>query len=124
MLMSHLTPDLRPPTSEADTRTLADILGALARRSPDGALVACAAVGVGGAVLIAAVLRMVWWLTPLMLGAAAFGIWGIADRERAALGARGRLFQAVRVAALLVGAAAAAVTAVMLFVVFVGRLQS
>jgi hypothetical protein len=107
-----------------DTRTLGDLLTVLARRTPDGVLVACAAVGVSGVALIAFLLRPIWWLTPLMLGIAAFGVWGIADRERAALGVRGMVFRVVRGVALLLGVAAAASAAVALFVVFVGGLIS
>lgn len=107
-----------------DTRTLGEIVAALARRAPDGLLVACAAVGLAGAAAIGFLVRPVWYLTPLMLGIAAFGGWGIADRERAALGTRGIVFQVVRGVAILLGVAAAASAAVALFVVFVGGLIS
>ncbi len=107
-----------------DTRTLGDLVAALARRASDGQLVACTVVGVLGVVAIGFLVRPVWWLTPLMLGMAAFGAWGIADRERSTLGARGRAFRVLRLVATLAGAAAAAFAAVMLFVLFVGTLQS
>jgi hypothetical protein len=112
----------RSPTP--DTRTLAEIVATLARRASDTVLVACAAVGVAGVVAIALLLRQVWWLTPMLLGIAAFGTWGIADRERNALGARGVVFRVLRGAATLVGGAAAAFAAIVLFVVFVGGLIS
>jgi hypothetical protein len=107
-----------------DTRTLGELLAALARRAPDGLLVTCAAVGIAGAAVIGFLLRPVWYLTPLMLGVAAFGGWGIADRERSALGTRGVVFHVVRGIAVLLGVAAAASAAVTLFVVFVGGLIS
>jgi hypothetical protein len=107
-----------------DTRTLADIVASVARRMPDGVLVGCAAAGVLGVALIGLLLRSVWWLTPILLVAAAFGAWGIADRERAALGTRAAVFRVVRVIAALVGGAAAAFTAVMLFVLVIGPLIS
>lgn len=107
-----------------DTRTLGELVASLARRAPDGLLVACAAVGIAGAAVIGFVLRPVWYLTPLMLGIAAFGGWGIADRERTALGGRGIVFQVVRGVAILLGVAAAVSAAVALFVVFVGGLIS
>jgi hypothetical protein len=107
-----------------DTRTLGELIATLARRAPDGLLVTCAAVGIAGAAAIGLLLRPVWCLTPLMLGIAAFGGWGIADRERSALGARGIVFQVVRGVAILLGVAAAASAAVALFVVFVGGLIS
>ena len=112
---------IRPPP---DTRTLAELVAATARRAPDGLLVACAVVGIAGVAAIAFFLRFVWYLTPVMLLIAAFGGWGIADRERMALGPRGNVFRGVRVVAMLVGGAAAAFTAFLLFVVFVGRLIS
>ena len=114
----------RTKTPLADTRTLNDVIGALARRAPDGLLVACAALGVAGVAAIGVFLRPIWYLTPLMLATASFGAWGIADRERAALGARGAVFRVLRVAAALVGGAAAAFTAVMLFMLFVGTVIS
>ncbi|MGH7712571.1 MAG: hypothetical protein ACREOG_14870 [Gemmatimonadaceae bacterium] len=114
----------RSPSSPPDTRTLAEVVAALARRASDGVLVACAAAGVAGVVAIGFLLRPVWWLTPLMLGIAAFGAWGIGDRERAALGARGIVFRILRGFAVLVAAAAAVSAAVVLFVVFVGELIS
>lgn len=107
-----------------DTRTLGELVASLARRASDGLLVACAALGVAGVAVIGFVVRPVWYLTPLMLGLAAFGAWGIADRERFALGARGMVFQAIRGVAILLGVAAAASAAVTLFVVFVGGLIS
>ncbi|HJU73729.1 MAG TPA: hypothetical protein VJ717_08270 [Gemmatimonadaceae bacterium] len=107
-----------------DTRTLAELVAAAARRTSDGRLVACAVTGIVGVAAIALFLRFMWWLTPVMLGIAAFGGWGIADRERAALGTRGTVFRGVRVVAMLVGGAAAAFAAFLLFVVFVGRLIS
>ncbi len=107
-----------------DTRTLGDLIAALARRTPDGVLVACTAVGVAGTAAIGLLLRPVWWLTPLLLGTAAFGAWGIADRERSALGARRVVFRVVRGVAVIVGIAAAAFAAVMLFVLVVGPLKS
>jgi hypothetical protein len=75
-------------------------------------------------VAIALLLRQVWWLTPIMLGIAAFGGWGIADRERDARGARGVAFRVLRAVATIVGGAAAAFAAIVLFVVFVGGLIS
>ena len=111
-------------TAPRDTRTLAELVAAAARRTSDGWLVACAVVGIAGVAAIAFFLRFIWWLTPVMLGIAAFGGWGIADRERAALGTRGAVFRGLRVAAMLVGGAAAAFIAFLLFVVFVGRLKS
>lgn len=107
-----------------DTRTLNDVIGELARRAPDGLLVTFVAIGVLGAIAIGLFLRPVWYLTPLVLAIAAFGAWGIADRERAALGARGLAFRALRIAAALVGGAAAAFLAIILFVLFVGTLMS
>ena len=107
-----------------DTRTLGDLVAALARRTPDGLLAACAAVGVVGIAAVVLVLRSVWWLTPFLLVLSAFGTWGIADRERGALGARGALFRVLRILAALVGGAAAAFAAVMLFVLIVGPLIS
>ena len=111
----------RPPP---DTRTLGALVSALARRAPDGVLVLCATTGVLGVALIGLFLRSVWWLTPPFLTLAAFGVWGIADRERAASGARGVAFRVLRVVAVLVGGAAAAFAAVMLFVLVVGTWQS
>jgi len=108
----------------ADTRTLGDVIGALARRASDGLLVVCVAVGVIGVIAIGLFVRPIWYLTPLMLAIAAFGGWGIADRERAALGARGAAFRVLRFASALVGGAAAAFLAIMLFVLFVGTLMS
>ncbi|HEY7566223.1 MAG TPA: hypothetical protein VH762_01520 [Gemmatimonadaceae bacterium] len=107
-----------------DTRTLNDVIGALARRTPDGLLVACVAGGVVAVIAIGLFLRPIWYLTPLMLAIAAFGGWGIADRERAALGVRGVTFRALRLVSALVGGAAAAFLAIMLFVLFVGTLMS
>jgi len=107
-----------------DTRTLSDVIGTLARRAPDGLLVAFVAVGVIAVIAIGLFLRPIWYLTPLMLAIAAFGGWGIADRERAALGARGVAFRVLRLASALVGGAAAAFLAIMLFVLFVGTLMS
>ncbi|MEW5918236.1 MAG: hypothetical protein AB1762_17670, partial [Gemmatimonadota bacterium] len=107
-----------------DTRTLAEVVATLARRASDTVLVVCAVVGIAGVVVIALLLRQVWWLTPVLLAIAAFGAWGIADRERAALGARGVVFRVLRGVAMVVGGAAAAFTAVILFVVFVGSLIS
>jgi len=107
-----------------DTRTLSDVIGTLARRASDGLLVACVAVGVIGVIAIGLFVRPIWYLTPLMLAIAAFGGWGIADRERAALGARGVAFRVLRLASALVGGAAAAFLAIMLFVLFVGTLMS
>lgn len=107
-----------------DTRTLGELVAALARRAPDGLLVACAAVGIAGAAAIGFLVRSVWYLTPLMLGIAAFGTWGIADRERSALGARGAVFRVLRGVAIVVGGVAAAFAVVMLFVLFVGPLKS
>lgn len=107
-----------------DTRTLGELVTSLARRAPDGLLVACAAVGIAGTAAIGFLVRPVWYLTPLMLGIAAFGGWGIADRERSALGARGIVFHVVRSVAILMGVAAAASAAVTLFIVFVGGLIS
>lgn len=106
-----------------DTRTLGEVISALARRAGDGVLVACAAVGVFGVIAIGLFLRPLWYLTPLVLAVAAFGGWGIADRERAALGARGVAFRILRLGSALVGGAAAAFLAFMLFVLFVGTLQ-
>ncbi|MGQ0639808.1 MAG: hypothetical protein ACT4P6_03410 [Gemmatimonadaceae bacterium] len=107
-----------------DTRTLGDLVALLARRTPDGVLAACAAAGVIGVAIVGLLLRGAWWLTPLLLGTAAFGAWGIADRERATLGARGIAFRWLRFLAALVGGAAAAFAAVMLFVLIVGPLKS
>ncbi len=107
-----------------DTRTLGDVIGTLARRAPDGLLVACVAVGVIGVIAIGLFVRPLWYLTPLMLAIAAFGGWGIADRERTALGARGVAFRVLRLVSALVGGAAAAFLAFMLFVLFVGTLMS
>jgi len=107
-----------------DTRTLGDVVAGLARRTPDAALVVCVVTGVVGTALIAILLRAVWWLTPVVLLAAAFGTWGIADRERGALGARGTVFRFLRVLAALVGGAAAAFAAVTLFALIVGPLIS
>jgi hypothetical protein len=107
-----------------DTRTLGDLVASVARRTPDGVLVACAVAGVVGVGLIALLVRSVWWLTPFTLVAAAFGAWGIADRERAALGVRGGVFRVLRAVAALVGGAAAAFAAVMLFVLIIGPLIS
>ncbi len=112
----------RSPTP--DTRTLGDLVAAAVRRTPDGVLVLCAALGVIGVALVGLLLRSVWWLTPLFLGAAAFGAFGIADRERAALGARSAGYRVLRVVAVTVGAAAATFAAVMLFMLVVGRLIS
>ena len=106
-----------------DTRTLGDLVAALARRAPDGVLVACAAAGVVGVASIGVFLRSVWFLTPLLLGISAFGTWGIADRERAALGVRGTVFRALRGVAALVGGAAAAFAAVMLLVLLRGAVD-
>ncbi len=114
----------RAKTQLADTRTLGDVIGALARRASDGLLVACVAVGVITVIAIGLFVRPIWYLTPLMLAIAAFGGWGIADRERAALGARGVVFRVLRLASALVGGAAAAFLAIMLFVLFVGTLMS
>ena len=107
-----------------DTRTLNEVIGTLARRAPDGLLVAFVAVGVIAVIAIGLFVRPIWYLTPLMLAIAAFGGWGLADRERAALGARGVTFRVLRVASALVGGAAAAFLAIMLFVLFVGTLMS
>ncbi len=112
------------PSPAPDTRTLSDVIGALARRAPDGLLVACAAVGVIGVIAIGLFVRPIWYLTPLLLAVAAFGGWGIADRERTALGARGLAFRVLRLVSALVGGAAAAFLAFMLFVLFVGTLMS
>ena len=114
----------RAKTQLADTRTLGDVIGALARRASDGLLVACVAVGVITVIAIGLFVRPIWYLTPLMLAIAAFGGWGIADRERAALGVRGVVFRVLRLASALVGGAAAAFLAIMLFVLFVGTLMS
>jgi hypothetical protein len=119
--MVHAESTRSPPP---DTRTLAEVVAALARRASDTVLVVCAAVGVAGVVAIALLLRQVWWLTPVLLGIAAFGTWGIADRERAALGVRGVAFRILRGVATVVGGAAAAFAAIILFVVFVGSLIS
>jgi len=107
-----------------DTRSLGDLVAALARRAPDGLLAACAAAGVVGLAAVVLLLRSVWWLTPFLLGVSAFGTWGIADRERSALGVRGAVFRVLRIVAALVGGAAAAFAAVMLFVLIVGPLIS
>lgn len=107
-----------------DTRTLGDLVAGAARRTSDGVLAACAALGVAGVAAIGLLWRPAWWLTPVMLSLAAFGAWGIADRERAALGARGILFHTLRIVAALVGGAAAAFAAVMLFILIVGPLMS
>lgn len=110
--------------SLTDTRTLGDVIGALARRASDGLLVACVALGVLGAIAIGFFLRPVWYLMPIVLGVAAFGGWGIADREKSALGVRGAVFRVLRLASALVGGAAAAFLAIMLFLLFVGTLMS
>ncbi|MGQ0538957.1 MAG: hypothetical protein ACT4R6_08445 [Gemmatimonadaceae bacterium] len=111
-------------SSPPDRRTLGDVVAALAGRASDGLLAACAVAGVAGAAGVGLLLRPLWWLLPLMLGLAAFGSWGIADRERAALGWRGAVFRAVRVVSALTGAAAAAFVAVLLFIALVGPLKS
>lgn len=111
-------------TPPIDSRTLGDVIGALARRTPDGLLVAFVAVGIIGVIAIGLFVRPIWYLTPLLLAIAAFGGWGIADRERAALGARGVTFRILRLVSALVGGAAAAFLAIMLFVLFVGTLMS
>jgi hypothetical protein len=111
-------------TSAPDTRTLGELVSTLVRRTPDGVLVGCAAAGIFGVALVSILWRAGWWLTPVFLMLAAFGAWGMADRERAALGPRGAGFRALRVVAGFVGAAAAVVGAVMLFVLFVGPLIS
>jgi hypothetical protein len=111
-------------SSAPDTRTLSDVVAALARRASDGLLATLAAAGITGVAIITLFLRQVWWLTPILLGCAAFGAWGIADRERSALGARGMGFRVLRGVAILVGVAAAAFGAIALFVVFVGGLIS
>lgn len=115
------TVDTGPPP---DTRTLGDLVAGAARRTSDGALAACAALGVAGVAAIGLLWRSAWWLTPVMLSLAAFGAWGIADRERSALGARGIMFNALRIVATLVGGAAAAFAVVMLFVLVIGPLIS
>jgi hypothetical protein len=107
-----------------DTRTLGDVVAGAARRTSDGVLVACAALGVAGVAVIGLVWRPAWWLTPVMLALAAFGTWGIADRERTALGVRGLLFHVLRIVAALVGGAAAAFAAIMVFMVVIGGLIS
>ncbi len=114
----------RTKAPRVDTRTLGDVIGALARRAPDGLLVAFVAVGVIGVIAIGLFVRPIWYLTPLLLAVAAFGGWGIADRERAALGTRGVTFRVLRLVSALVGGAAAAFLAFMLFVLFVGTLMS
>lgn len=111
-------------TRTPDTRTLGEVVAAIARRAPDGLLAAAAALGLIGVALVGFLLRAAWWLTPLLLAIAAFGAWGVADRERSALGARGMAFRWLRALAALVGGVAAAFMAVVLFVVFVGRLIS
>ncbi len=76
-----------PPATTPEP-TLGALVTALVRRTPDALLAACVVVGLVGAAAIA-VAAPAWWRTiaPLIL-LSTFGAWGIADRERDAVGAR------------------------------------
>lgn len=108
---------LRPDAS------LSELLAARARAASAPRLTADV---VGGALVAGAVLvwRPSWWPLPLAaaLCFAAFGVWGIADRELAAGHARGPL-RAVRAAAAVLGAAAALLLAFGLVGLVVGPFQ-
>jgi hypothetical protein len=115
-----MNPALRPDAS------LTEFLSARARAASDGRLVAdviagcCAALGVTA-------WRPVGWLALLGVSVclAAFGVWGIADRElrERARAPRGRAVQVlgiVRVAAASVGALAAIITMVAVLGIMLG----
>ncbi|MEA3244518.1 MAG: hypothetical protein U9Q74_00030 [Gemmatimonadota bacterium] len=62
--------------------TLAEILTSVARRATDGQLLAMTLVGLGGTVVIEALLGRKGWLGAAgALAVGAYGAWGIADRE-------------------------------------------
>jgi hypothetical protein len=103
-----------PPTGRpaAEHPSLFALLSARARRASDGRLVADAAVGTALLAVIFVLNPSLWLLAMPLAALAAFGLWGIADREAAEHSGQPRarrLFSTIRFIALLLGMGAAAV---------------
>jgi hypothetical protein len=94
--------------ARADGETLAALITTFARRLSDTTLAAFTAGGLLAAAAVALVAPS-WWrlLVPPAAMLAALGAWGIADRERAAVGGRRAVFATVRFTAMAIGIASA-----------------
>jgi hypothetical protein len=127
------------PPQHPDDENLFSLIAGRARRASDGQLVTASAVGVGGAVLIV-LASPGWWFAALpLLCVGSFGIWGIADRTDADRTARAQAAHAgnppdaasgdagavalagVRIAAVVIGTAAAALAVLVIMARVVGR---
>jgi hypothetical protein len=107
-----------------DRGSLPELLAHRARNASDQRLVIDAAAGLVVAAIVVALRPPLWVpLAALAFALGAFGTWGILDREAtdASPGGRQRLFSAARGAVALLGAAAAAVSAVSLFFAVLGQ---
>lgn len=105
--------------ARADGRTLADVLLARVRASSDRRLAIDAGAGLVAAVVLALTRPPLWLpLALLAVGLAAYGVWGIADRELGEHHARGessRWLPALRMLAATTGILAAVGAGVLLF---------
>lgn len=121
---------LRTPydgTGSADDESLLALLAAAARRRSDGALALWAGGG-GAAALVIGALLPGWWSSLLAaISAAAFGGWGIVDRELmemspdvAGQARRRRMLRAARTTLAVLGLAAAVLSLLAFFLIALG----
>lgn len=121
----HATPE-PPPNAQAPGApppepTLGALVTAMARRAPDVLLAACVIVGLVGAGAIAMTAPTWWRVLPPLVLLSTFGAWGIADRERGAIGPRGVTFTIVRGIAIVASLLAAGAMILAFMGVAIGR---
>jgi hypothetical protein len=109
-----------------DRGSLPELLAARARQASDRRLVVDAAVGLLAAIVIVIFKPPLWLpLSALAMTLAAFGVWGIIDREASdTTGSHGTVLRSARVAVMVVGAASAALFGVTLFFALLGPIIS
>ena len=90
-----------------DGETLYGLIAGVARRASDTRLALACGAGILGAGTVALFHPTAWPIALPLVGMAAFGAWGIAERERAATGGRGTALAIVRVLAAAAGTGAA-----------------
>lgn len=96
-----------PAVAAPDGETLYGLIAGVARRASDTTLAFACGAGILGAGAVAVFRPTVWPVALPLVCVAAFGAWGIAEREREAAGVRGAALAVVRVLAAAVGTGAA-----------------